>query len=251
MQIINDLFSKLLKAGGSKSECASQSTQEVGATIDASPGPEIDATALGVKFNCKYSWQIQPPAGWQRQESGLTGAWPFSGTSPSVSFSNTALERGESAMIRWQLAGNPDSAESHQLLEKLLSGQAPLSRDSVRGLSAPGIVSGMTVTEVDRFQLPGGLPALVISARYQQLKGEQPLLRYVIILPDRVISVKGENTYFRETIQFVATESSFWTNEKLAIVAMKTFRRSDSTKTAEEKGFVSGVYPVVTGVAAR
>src|SRR5262249_2059537 len=149
----------------------------------------------------------------------------------------TGLAAGESAMIRWQLAGSPDSSDSHQMLERLLSGQIPLTKESLRGLSAPGVITGMTITEVDRLQLPGGLPAIVVSARNQQLKGEQPLLRYVIILPDRVIKVKGEDSYFRETMQFVATESSFWTNEKLAIAAIQTFRRSDEAKTAEEKGF--------------
>lgn len=247
---VSQFFAKLLKSP------QAEETQQIERSASvAEPGekqsvrstqPEI-ATTLGVKYTCRYSWQILPPAGWQRQESGMDGSWPFSGVSPFVSMLNTNLTKGEKAMIRWQLSGTPVENESHDLLERLLSGHSPLSASSIRGLNAPGLVTSMKIAAVERLTLPSGLPALKISARYLELKGEEPLLRIVFVLPDRVMNVKGERCFFHETIQYVATEPCFFENEPLALASIETFRRSDTNKTADEKGFVSGAFPVSLG----
>lgn len=199
-------------------------------------------TTFGVKYTCRYSWQILPPAGWHKQESGMSGAWPVTGTSPSVSFAPINLEKGETAMIRWQLAGSPETDESHEQLEGLIFGQPQLTPAAVRGLNAPGLIAGMKITDADRLVLPCGLPGIIISARYEQVKGEELVFRYVLILPDRCLIANGEKCFFRETLQFIASERRFWANEKIAIESIKTFRRAETSKTAEEKGFVSGTY---------
>lgn len=247
---VSQFFAKLLKSP------PAEKVQPIQPAVSA-PEPEPkqssnatqseSATALGVKYTSRYSWQFLPPAGWKRQESGMDGSWPFSGVSPFVSLLNTTLPKGEKAMIRWQLSGTPVENESHDLTERLLSGHCPLSISSIRGLSAPGLVTSMKITAVERLTLPGGLPALKISARYLELKGEEPLLRIVFILPDRVMNVKGERCFFHETVQYVATESCFFENEPLALASIETFRRSDENKTADEKGFISGAFPVSLG----
>jgi hypothetical protein len=245
---LGQFFAKLLKSTPVRETEPVQAALAAPAQQQANRSTENElVTMLGVKYTCRYSWQIVPPAGWQRQESGLDGSWPFSGVSPFVSFKSMTLPTGEKAMIRWQLSGTPVDRESHDLLERLLSGQAPLTASSVRRLTAPGLVTSMKITAVDRLTLSGGLPAIEITARYLDLKGEEPLLRSVLILPDRVMNVKGERSFFRETIQYVATESSFAANEPLSLASIETFRRNDANKTADEKGFVSGAFPVTAG----
>ncbi|GEM_PF-2577229 len=218
---------------------------------DAGGGADRADTIFGVKYTSRYSWQILPPAGWQRQESNGSAAWPASGISLSVSFVATGLPAGESAMIRWQIGGTPASESSHEKLERLLRRQEPLTAGAVRELSAPGMVSSMRITEVDLTVLPGGLPALIVSAGYLPLKGEEPLMRYVLILPDRAVLARHGQDWYRETLQYVASENSFWTKEKQAVQSMRTFRRGDGTGTADQKGFVSGSYPVFPATTGR
>lgn len=250
---VSRIFGKIFKTGTpAKSDEKKPAPPPVSqAALEAETDVPEGAAGLGVKYTCRYAWQILPPAGWQRQENGISSGWPFTGTSPFVSFTNTSLPGGESAMLRWQLAGNPESRESHEQLERLLGFPSDLTPASVREISGPGIVTSMKVTDVDRLAFPGGLMAIILSARYLPLKGEEPLLRYVIILPDRVMENQGQTSFFRETVQFVATESSFWTNEKLAIASIKTFRRNDASQTAYEKGFVSGTYPTISAKDIR
>lgn len=152
-------------------------------------------------------------------------------------------------MLRWQLSGNALSQEEHDYLERLTSNLAELTPDDIRPLRAPGLVTSMTVTQAQRITLPAGLTALSIRARYLPLKGEEPLLRHILLFSDRQIIGK-QIAYFRESLQFVATENSFSTCEQAAYASMLTFRR-EAFSTAYKKGYVSGKHMCTSGPSMR
>ena len=215
----------------------------------AQPKPAI---TLGVKYNCRYSCHILPPAGWRRQENTSGPAWPQNSVSPYFVFSHPDLEPGEQAMIRWQLKSLPETRASHAHLEELFSGEEPLQPECLLGLEAPGIVAGMKVIGIDRIALPSGLQALLILAKYAQCKGEAPVMRYVVVLPDRELVVNGEVQWYRETLQFLATEASFSAHEMLAIASIKTFRRTTGATAAnEDRCAVALPIPPSTAVPGR
>ncbi len=204
--------------------------------------PDIDESdiALGVRYGSKYTWQILPPAGWRRQESTFGPQWPAEGSSPWVTFANPDVRAPDQAMIRWHLLSVWESNRSHQQLEDLLWGKEPLTAASVQGLEAPGLVAGMKVEKVERVHLGGVQRAILIATRLEQCKGEPAVLRYILVFPDREIVAGGEPRWYRESLQYIATEKSFWDNEPQAAAALKTFRRTAEVQT------MSGAFLAVT-----
>ena len=134
-------------------------------------------------------------------------------------------------MIRWHLLSVRESNRSHEQLEDLLWSQGTPTPGSVQGLEAPGLVAGMKVEKVERLHLGGVQRAILIATRQEQGKGEPAVLRYVLIFPDRQILSRGEPRWYRESLQFIATEKSFWDNEPQAVAALKTFRRTADVQT--------------------
>jgi hypothetical protein len=196
-------------------------------TVDCAP-PVDEDIALGVKYANRFAWQMSPPAGWRRQENTAGVSWPDGGVSPTVSFVNPHLQAGEQCMIRWQLMSSEESSESHQLLANLFSGNVPVTIDSISAVEAPGLVKGTKIQSVEKVTLPGDHTAIIVSTKLDQCKGEQPILRYILLFPDRRMG----NGWFRETVQFMATENIFWTNERIAIGSIRTFRRNAEDQTA-------------------
>src|SRR5262249_30726195 len=152
--------------------------------------------ALGVKYASKYAWYILPPAGWRRQESTFGPSWPAEGSSPWVTFANPETRAPEQVMIRWHLLSVWESNRSHEHLEDLLWSQETLSANSVQGLEAPGLVSGMKVEKVERVHLGGVQRAILIATRQEQCKGEPAVLRYIIVFPDRQVVAGGEPRWY-------------------------------------------------------
>jgi hypothetical protein len=222
-----ELFSRLLKTAP-KEQVSAPAPDAPPPQLVQEPAPttSMESTAFGVKFASRYAWQILPPAGWQRQESGLAGTWPASGTSPAVTF-KAACELGKQAFIRWQLSGAPESKESHDCLRALISGFIPAAPATLANLSAPGLMPDMKIDRTQALSLEGGLKALLVMARYAQIKGEEPVLRYVLLIPDRAVQAKGTVLYFRETLQFVASQSEFSRHERAAVASLMTFRRTE------------------------
>src|SRR5262249_41594301 len=131
----------------------------------------------------------------------------------------------------WHLLSVRESNRSHEHLEDLLWSQGALTADSVQGLEAPGLVSGMKVDKVERVHLGGVQRAILIATRQEQFKGEPAVLRYIIVFPDRQSVAGGEPRWYRESLQFIATEKSFWDYEPQAVAALKTFRRTPDVQT--------------------
>jgi hypothetical protein len=200
--------------------------------LDCRPDVSADDIILGVKYVSRYAWHILPPAGWRRQESNAAQVWPATGSSPWVTFLNQELKPPEQAMIRWQLLSVPETASSHDLLEELICDSSPLFPASVEQLEAPGLVAGMKVQKVERVDIGDAMPALLIAARLEQCKGEPAVLRYVLIFPDRRVLADSEPRWYRESLQYIATENSFWSSEPSAVAALKTFRRTTDTQSA-------------------
>lgn len=207
--------------------------------LDCRPDVSADDITLGVKYVSRYAWQILPPAGWRRQESNAAQVWPATGSSPWVTFLNPELKPPEQAMIRWQLLSLPETASSHYLLEGLIFGSSPLFPASIGRLEAPGLVAGAKVQKVERVDLGGIMPAILVAARLEQCRGEPAVLRYILIFPDRRVPAEGEPRWYRESLQYIATENSFWSSEPSAVAALKTFRRTTDRQT------VSGTFAVV------
>lgn len=199
--------------------------------LDCRPDTDEDEVTLGVKYASKYSWHILPPAGWRRQESISGPTWPVAGSSPSVSFVNPAAAPNEQSLIKWHLLSVPESNSSHEALTALIYDTGALSVDAVRGVEAPGLVAGMKIHKVERVDLGGARPALLVAARVGEFGGEPPVLKYVLVLPDRRLDVDGEPRWYRESVQYAATEDAFYKFEPLAVKALKTFRRTADEQT--------------------
>lgn len=187
----------------------------------------VNATALGVKYASRYSWQIYPPAGWRRQDNSSSApSCPTGGLSPYVSFTHPNVLPGRQCILRWQLLSVPETNESHSLLQGLLYGPEPCPSQLPANLSAPGLVAGMKLLRMERMQLPSGEAALLVSSKMQECKGEPAVLRYILIFSDREIPSHSQCQWYRESLQFIATEDSFWSHEGLAVESLKTFRRN-------------------------
>lgn len=199
--------------------------------LDCRPDVQESEIVLGVKYGSKYAWQILPPAGWRRQESTFGPAWPAEGSSPWVTFANPDTRAPEQALVRWHLLSVRESNRSHQQLEDLLWGHEPLTASSLQGLEAPGLVAGMKVEKVERVHLGGVQRAVLVATRLEQCKGEPAVLRYILVFPDREIQAGGEARWYRESLQYIATERSFWDNEPQAVASLKTFRRTAEVQT--------------------
>src|SRR3990167_3372228 len=196
------------------------------AILDCRPQEDTSDITDGVKYSSKYGWQISPPLGWRRQESYSSLNWPHCDSSPTVTFINSNVKPPEQALLRWTLLGQPETPSSHEQLERLLASKVDsLTIDSMKGLEAPGLVAGMKVHKVKLQELSDRLPVLVVQATLKQCQGEPPILRYVFILPDRCMPATGEVKWYRETLQFTATENSFWASESVAVRSLTSFRR--------------------------
>lgn len=212
--------------------------------IDCSPRPQprslldlrIDVLpeeiALGVKYASRYSWQILPPLGWRRQESISGPAWPAPGSSPSVTFVSAQAKPPEQAMIKWHMLSVPETRASHEKLEELIFGSQVLSPEAVLAIEAPGLVAGMKVHKVERVELGGVVPGILVALRIEQLRGESPVLRYVVVFPDREVSTADGVLWFRESLQYTATEDSFYKYEPTAVESLKSFRHTASDDPA-------------------
>ncbi len=244
--MIANAFRKLLGKG--------PSAEESGAKPAAQPEPPavksiLDFTAasdiaLGVKFTSRYGWYISPPAGWRRLESASGLAWPSRGVSPHVTFTHPSLPPGEQASVRWQLSSTVETAESHAILEDMLCGKKHLSEHFISMLEAPGLVTGMKINRTERLLLPTGQAALLVSIRHDQCRSEPAVLRHVFILPDRNLTISGQTHWYRETVQFFATENCFWVNERLVLESIKTFRRAVEDQTTSGSFAAISVPPV-------
>lgn len=237
VQALTKIFHKQ-NAAEVEQQTIAPAAPQVKSILDFTPGSDSDIT-LGVKYVGRNAWQITPPAGWRKQENTQGIVWPNGGVSPCVTFSNPNVAAGDQAMIRWTLLATGETEESHQLLESLFNAKY-LTAESVASLEAPGMVKGMKINRVEKTILPSGVETIVVSARVEQCRGEQAVLRFVLIFPDRQLEGVSNSGWYRETIQFVATENSFWTVEKLAIQSMRTFRRATIDQTS------SGTFQVIS-----
>ena len=199
--------------------------------LDCRPDADEDEVTLGVKYASRYSWHILPPAGWRRQESISGPTWPMAGSSPSVSFVNALASASEKSMIKWHLLSVPETNSSHEALTALIYDTGSLSLDAVKGVEAPGLVAGMKIHKVERVDLGGAQPALLVAARFGEFGGEPPVLKYVLVLPDRRLDVDGEPRWYRESVQYAATEDAFYQFEPIAVKSLKSFRRTADEQT--------------------